>query len=57
MDKKIDEKLLSIMACPKCRGDIELTESGDFVFCSPCSLKYRVEEGIPVMLLDESEDL
>lgn len=55
--RKVDEKLLSIMACPKCKGDIEMTDDGGFVFCSPCSLKYRIEEGIPVMLIDEADSL
>lgn len=51
---KIDEKLVYIMACPKCKGQIEVSSDGGFVLCNVCSLKYRIEEGIPVMLIDEA---
>lgn len=54
---QIDEKLVSIMACPKCKGDVEVSSDGGFVLCNACSLKYRIEEGIPVMLIDEADSI
>ena len=53
----LDKELLSILACPKCKGDVKLTESGDGLVCPACKLKYPVREDIPVMLVDEAEKL
>jgi len=50
--------LMDILACPMCKGELELTidqEEGDEVirgslFCSKCSERYPIEEGIPNLL-------
>ena len=53
----IDKELLEILACPKCKGDIEYDEENQKLIClSPdCGLKYPVRDGIPIMLIDEAE--
>ncbi len=51
----IEKDLLEILACPKCKGDIRLTENGDGLICDACKLKYPIRDGIPVMLIDEAE--
>jgi uncharacterized protein YbaR (Trm112 family) len=51
----IDEKLLEILACPKCKGDIHL--EGDKLICKACNLAYPIKEGIPIMLIEEAERL
>lgn len=51
----MDQKLLEVLACPKCKGDLELKE--DSLICSECRLRYRIEDGIPIMLIDEAEKL
>jgi len=53
----IDKELLDILACPKCKGDIYLTEDGSGLICKACKLKYPIREDIPVMLIDEAEKL
>jgi uncharacterized protein YbaR (Trm112 family) len=53
----LDKDLLDILACPKCKGDVKLTESGDGLVCEACKLLYRIENDIPVMLIDEAEKL
>jgi len=53
----IDKELLDILACPKCKGDIVLTEAGDGLTCDACKLKYPIKDDIPVMLIDEAEKL
>ncbi len=53
----IKKELLEILACPKCKGDIELSEKGDYLLCKKCMLKYPIKDGIPVMLIDEAERL
>lgn len=53
----LDKKLLDILACPKCKGDLEYKDTPDdeSLTCNACKLKYRVEDGIPIMLIDEAE--
>lgn len=49
----IDKELLSILACPACKGDVELKE--EKIVCKRCGLKYPVRDGIPIMLIEEAE--
>ncbi|MDA3899188.1 MAG: Trm112 family protein [Spirochaetes bacterium] len=51
----IDSKLLNILACPACKGDIEYDTKSNSVRCIDCSLVYPVIDGIPVMLVDKAE--
>ncbi len=53
----IEKDLLEILACPKCKGEIHLTDSGDGLVCDACKLKYPVKDDIPVMLIDEAEKI
>mgnify|MGYP001612667293 FL=1 len=50
----IDKELLDILACPKCKGDIRLTDKGDGLVCDACRLIYPIKDDIPVMLIDEA---
>ena len=49
----IDEKLLQILACPACQGDLELKDNT--ILCTQCGKKYPVKNGIPVLLADEAQ--
>ncbi len=49
----IDAELLKILACPACKGDVELKDGK--VCCKKCGRKYPVRDGIPVMLIDQAE--
>ena len=53
----VSKELLDILACPKCKGDLELTEPGDGLICRNCSLVYPIREDIPVMLVEEAVPL
>lgn len=53
----ISKELLEIMACPKCKGDIELDESRNGLVCNNCKLLYHIKDDIPVMLIEEAEKL
>ena len=48
----VDKKLLDIMACPKCKKDIEL--KGMFILCRKCKLAYPVLEDVPDMLIKDA---
>ena len=51
----IDQKLLDILICPNCRGDIEYLEQESVIRCTgECRYVYPVRDGIPVMLIDEA---
>jgi len=48
----ISKELLEVLACPKCKGDLQLTESPDGLVCHACKLRYPIKEEIPIMLID-----
>ena len=50
----ISKELLEILACPKCKGDIRLTDRKDGLICDTCKLLYPIKDDIPVMLIDEA---
>ena len=50
----LDKKLLEILCCPKCKGDLVYDEENQKLICESCLLKYPVKDDIPVMLIDET---
>ena len=52
----IDQQLLDILACPKCKADVRL--EGEKIICTnpQCGLRYPIRDGIPVMLIDQAEN-
>ncbi len=57
MAKEIPKKLLDVLACPKCKGPLKYENAKSRLSCKKCRLAYRVEEGIPIMLVEEAEEL
>jgi uncharacterized protein len=53
----IAPELKEILACPKCKGELEFRDAQDQIVCHHCKLVYRVEDDIPVMLVDEARPL
>ncbi|MCB2170831.1 MAG: Trm112 family protein [Deltaproteobacteria bacterium] len=53
----INQELLDILVCPKCKGMIYLTEDQDGLICDHCKLIYEIREDIPVMLIDEAKPI
>ncbi|MCD6361280.1 MAG: Trm112 family protein [Armatimonadetes bacterium] len=49
----VDERLLEILVCPDCKGEVEL--EGERLVCRKCGLRYPVRNGIPIMLVEEAE--
>jgi uncharacterized protein YbaR (Trm112 family) len=50
----MDKELLEILACPKCKGELQLTADESERRCVACRLSYRVDDGIPILLIDEA---
>jgi uncharacterized protein len=53
----IAQELKEILACPKCKGELEFREEKQEIVCRTCKLVYRIEDDIPVMLVDEAKPL
>jgi uncharacterized protein YbaR (Trm112 family) len=49
----LDEKLLSILVCPQDRGPLLLV-GDEFLYNPRLCRAYRIEDGIPVLLVDEA---
>jgi uncharacterized protein YbaR (Trm112 family) len=50
-------ELKEILVCPRCKGELEFLEPQDEIRCHACRLAYRIDDGIPVMLVEEARPL
>jgi uncharacterized protein YbaR (Trm112 family) len=50
-------ELKEILACPKCKGDLEFHEDKNEIHCRSCKLVYAIKDDIPVMLIEEARPL
>ena len=48
-----DKELLRILRCPM--GKSELRLENDHLVCIQCGPKFSIQDGIPVMLIEEAE--
>lgn len=53
----ISQELLEILACPKCKGNIQLNDTQDGLICDHCKLLYEIKDDIPIMLIDEAKPI
>ncbi len=51
----VDPELLKILACPKCKGELEFKENENVLICHACRLRYEIRDDIPIMLIDEAK--
>ncbi|MDH4229169.1 MAG: Trm112 family protein [Nitrospirota bacterium] len=51
----LDSELRAQLVCPCCKGELDYREQPETLSCHTCRLRYAVEDGIPVMLIDEAE--
>jgi uncharacterized protein YbaR (Trm112 family) len=42
------------VCCPACQGDLRLLSREDGLLCGGCALRYRIEDDIPVLLVEEA---
>ena len=54
---RLDPELLEILVCPESKEPLVYFEEEGFLFCPASRLRYRIEDGIPVMLIEEAERL
>ena len=53
----LSPQLLSILVCPKCKGELEYRQNEPSLVCHACRLKYPVRDDIPIMLVDEASPI
>jgi uncharacterized protein YbaR (Trm112 family) len=53
----LDKKLLAILACPICKGNLYYDQSAQELLCYADSLAFPIRDGIPVMLDNEARQL
>ena len=50
----LDPKILEIIACPKCKGRLEIKPDESALLCRACRLAYPVVDEIPNLIKDEA---
>ena len=52
----IKQELLTIIACPICKGDLDYIKLKDqeYLKCQNCKLNYPIKEDIPILLPEEA---
>jgi uncharacterized protein YbaR (Trm112 family) len=57
MTAEISPKLLEILVCPICKGELFYDKENNELICDQSKLAYKVIDGIPVMLIDEARKI
>lgn len=53
----MDKKQLEILVCPQCNGKLDYHKQNSELVCKTCQLGFPVNDGIPVMLVEEARKL
>ena len=53
----MDKKLMALLACPVCTGDLKLNDAKTELVCYQDAMAFPIREGIPVMLATEARTL
>ena len=53
----LDKKILEILACPICKGNLDYDQAANELICKADGLAYPIRDDIPVMLEDEAREL
>lgn len=53
----MDKKLLSVLACPCCKGELQYDKEKQELICRVDALAFPIKDGIPVMLETEARTL
>ncbi len=54
---KIDSELLEMLVCPLCGGDLDYNQESQELICYSSKLAYKIQDGIPIMLVEEARKL
>ena len=53
----LEPGLLAILACPVCKGSLDLKGDSEGLSCQQCAVVYPIREEIPIMLAEEAVPL
>lgn len=53
----LSKELLEVIACPKCKRDLIYCPKMNELRCLNCKVKYRIEDDIPILLIEEAKEL
>lgn len=53
----IDTKLLSILVCPLCKGDLLYQKEAGELICKFDRLAFPIRDDMPVMLINEAREI
>ena len=53
----MDKKLLDILACPICKGELKYDRENNELICEKDHLAYPIRDDIPVMLESEARTI
>lgn len=53
----MDARLLDILVCPICKGELLYKKAEQELVCKPCKLAFPIRDDIPVMLEEEARPL
>ena len=51
----LSKKLLDILACTKCKGNMLYEEKKNRLTCKKCMARYSIIDDIPNMLIEDAE--
>lgn len=51
----ISQELLDILRCPMDPSNTRLTLEGDRLVCQRCALKFKIKDGLPILVAEEAE--
>ena len=53
----LDNEFVEMLACPKCKGELKYDAEASTLTCEGCRLEYRVEDDVPVLLIEEAKEI
>jgi uncharacterized protein YbaR (Trm112 family) len=53
----LNPELIDILACPKCKGHLELRGDQSAFECGVCKLAYPIADDIPNFIIEEAQPL
>lgn len=53
----LDKKLLSILVCPICKGELHYDAPNNELICKGDALAFPIRDGVPVMLSNEAREI
>jgi len=51
----LSQELKQVLACPQCKGELVFREEASEIDCEACGLTFPIEDGTPVLVLEEAQ--